>query len=62
VSKYRAPTVKEGADFLEMCFTMEYELRCIAKWRELYGDALADQIINELKGRRRKNRVEERKS
>lgn len=60
--KYRAPTVKEGADFIEICITREYKRRCIAKWREWYGDALADQIINELKGRRRKKRYEEKKS
>lgn len=60
--KYRAPTVKEGADFIEMCFTREYKRSCIAKWRELYGDLLADQIINELKGCRRKKKAEEKKS
>ena len=59
--RYRAPTVKEGADFLEICITREYKIRCIAKWRELFGDALADQIINELKFRRRNKKAEERK-
>ena len=55
-SEYRAPTVKEGADYIEMCFTREYKFSCIAFWRRLYGDQLADQIMNELKARNRKNK------
>ncbi len=55
-SKYRKPTVKEGADFIEMCFTREYKFSCIAFWRRLYGDELADRIMNELRARKRKNK------
>lgn len=51
---YRKPTVKEGADFIEMCFTREYKFSCIAFWRRLYGDELADQIMNELRSRKKK--------
>jgi len=57
-TQYRKPTVKQGADFIEMCFTWEYKLSCIAFWRRLYGDHLADQIMNELKARKRKNKKE----
>ena len=52
--------MKEGADFLEICITSEYKRACIAKWRELFGDALVDQIVTELEGRRNK-KSEERK-
>lgn len=55
---YRKPTVKEGADFIEMCFTREYKFSCIAFWRRLYGDELADQIMNELRARKRKGKKE----
>lgn len=57
-SLYRAPTVKEAADFIEKCFTSEYKLICIASWRSLYGDDLADQIMNELRSRKKKNKKE----
>ncbi len=53
-SLYRAPTVKEAADFIEKCFTREYKFSCIADWRRLYGDDLADQIMNELRSRKKK--------
>ncbi|WP_041360221.1 hypothetical protein [Nitrosomonas sp. Is79A3] len=58
-TKYRKPTVKEGADFIEMCFTREYKFSCIAFWRRLYGDQLADQILNELRARKKKNKKED---
>jgi len=55
---YRKPTVKEGADFIEMCFTREYKFSCIASWRRLYGDELADQIMDELRSRKKKSKKE----
>lgn len=58
-AQYRAPTVKQGADFIEMCFTREYKLSCIKFWRDLYGDELADQIMNELKARKKKRAKEQ---
>lgn len=42
--QYRAPAVKEVADFIESCITREYKFRCIQNWRETFGDLLADQI------------------
>lgn len=56
--KCRAPTVKEGADFIEMCITREYKLQCIENWRKLFGDDLADQIMNELRARKKKRGAE----
>lgn len=52
----RAPTIQEGADFIERCVTDEYKLKCIESWREKFGDGLADGILNELTVRKYKSK------
>ncbi|SDT97008.1 hypothetical protein [Nitrosomonas ureae] len=49
-----APTVQQGADFIERCVTDEYKLKCIESWREKFGDGLADGINAELMARESK--------
>lgn len=49
-----APTVQQGADFIERCVTDEYKLKCIETWREKFGDRLADGINAELMARESK--------
>lgn len=48
-----APSVQHGADFIEKCFTREYKQACVDGWRRRFGDDLANQIIDELKKRKR---------
>lgn len=52
--QYRAPTVKEGADYIQnILIIRESKISCIAYWRRLYGDGLADGIMNELRARKK---------
>lgn len=49
------PTVREAADFLvkhhrEPVFR-EYRRRCLADWREKFGDAFADRVEADVRAR-----------
>lgn len=61
--QYRAPTVKEGADYIQnVLIIRESKISCVEFWRRLYGDELADQIISELKARKMKLKKEKSKN
>lgn len=43
--QYRQPTVDEAVEALVRPLNAkEYQVRCIALWRDLYGDAFADHV------------------
>ncbi len=54
MTQYRAPTIKEGADFIEKCFEREYKLSCIESLGKMYGKVLAEGIMDELRSRKKK--------
>lgn len=54
----RAPTVQEGADWIEKQYTRQYKQSCMDFWQKKYGSELVESIKNELIARRKKRRKE----
>lgn len=51
MSGYRKPTIGEAVDWILRQGNKDYRHRCIADWREKFGDKFADDITAKVKSK-----------